>query len=162
MGRADVLGELAQALLPLVVFPQVHLPPWFVLLGRLTLEVTLAVALPKLIRVLPKPLRGKFWGKIIKYNTIYKSVDTKYSAFRKYSYPLNYSTFCCVRAWIQNWLNIYFFPSLIYPYPIVTTLPLCLPNSLSLLLFSLIGCQWAEPGGSSATWDTPGPGSVPG
>ena len=62
MGRTDVLGELAKALLPLVVLPQVHLPPRLVLLGRLTLEVPLAVAMPKLIRVLHKTLRGKEKG----------------------------------------------------------------------------------------------------
>ena len=39
----------------------------------------------------------------------------------------------------------------------VKTLPLCLPYSLFVLV-SLLGCRWAELGGSSATWETPGPG----
>ena len=34
-------------------------------------------------------------------------VDSQ-SAFRRYSYPLTYSTFCRVTAWIQNGLNICF------------------------------------------------------
>ena len=38
----------------------------------------------------------------------------------------------------------------------VTTLPLCLPYSLFVV--SLLGRWWAELGGSSATWETPGPG----
>ena len=43
-----------------------------------------------------------------------------YRAFRKHSYPLNYSTFCCVTAWIQNGLNIYIFSPIYTQYPIMT------------------------------------------
>lgn len=57
MCGADVLREHAQALLPLVVFPQIQLPPGLVLLRRLALEVTLAVLCPQLIRVLQKVLQ---------------------------------------------------------------------------------------------------------
>lgn len=55
--RGDVLGEHLEALLALVVQPQVHLPPRLVLLRRLSLEVPLTVAHPQLVRVFCEPLQ---------------------------------------------------------------------------------------------------------
>jgi hypothetical protein len=48
------------------------------------------------------------------------SVQIIYSAFRKYSYPLTYYTFCCFTTWIQNRLNIYLFSPIYTLYPIIT------------------------------------------
>lgn len=55
--RGDVLGEHPQALLALVMQPQIHLPPRLVLLRSLSLEVPLTVAHPQLVRVLREPLK---------------------------------------------------------------------------------------------------------
>lgn len=55
----DVLGEHPQPLLALVVQPQVHFPPRFVLLRSLALKVPLTVTHPQLIRILRKTLKGE-------------------------------------------------------------------------------------------------------
>lgn len=57
VGRADVAGQHEQALLARVVQPQVHLPPRLELLGLLVLEVSQAVVVPQLIRVLHQHLK---------------------------------------------------------------------------------------------------------
>lgn len=54
--RRDVLGEKPQALLALVVQPQIHLPPGLVLLRSLVFKVPLTVTLPQLVRILREPL----------------------------------------------------------------------------------------------------------
>jgi FtsH-binding integral membrane protein len=40
-------------------------------------------------------------------------------AVRKYSYPLTYSTFCCVTAWIQNVLHLLFVSPIYTQHPIM-------------------------------------------
>jgi len=59
VGGGDVLREHPQALLALVVQPQVHLPPRLVLLRRLALKVPLTVAHPQLVRLLREPLERR-------------------------------------------------------------------------------------------------------
>ena len=51
-----------------------------------------------------------------------------YSAFRKYSYPLTDSTFCCVTAWLQNGFSRFFFSltHLLYTqYPMMKKVKTC-------------------------------------
>ena len=49
----------------------------------------------------------RVWVRIHEYTTEYSQV-LRYSAFRKYSYPVTCLMFCCVTAWIQNWFKIHF------------------------------------------------------
>lgn len=63
--RGDVLGEHLEALLALVVQPQVHLPPRLVLLRRLSLEVSLTVAHPQLVGVFCEPLKREGRGSLV-------------------------------------------------------------------------------------------------
>lgn len=57
VSRGDVLGEHLEALLALVVQPQVHLAPRLVLLRRLSLEVPLTVAHPQFVGIFCEPLQ---------------------------------------------------------------------------------------------------------
>lgn len=56
VSRGDVLGEQPQALLALIVQPQVQLPPRLELLRGLALEVALTVTHPQLVWVLRETL----------------------------------------------------------------------------------------------------------
>ena len=87
VGGGDVLGEHPQALLALVVQPQIHLPPRLVLLRRLALKVPLTVAHPQLVRFLRKPLREE-WNKINK-------------ECRQASYTFCSSDFCTLKIMVK-------------------------------------------------------------